>query len=120
VTQADDAEHEDDPRRQEDAFDDSSCNIADGEDLVLPPRDRIEHDGRTDVRDDEEELQERAQVDLVVLPATGDVTGRIVQHGLEEKHGRDRGEERDDEQHPENPGVPLVVGHTISVRTRRV
>ena len=99
------------PARDEDALDDSSCDVADGEDLALPPRDRVEHDGRSDVRDDEEELQQRGQVDLGVRSATGDVAGRVGENGLKEKGSRDRGEERDDEQHPEDPGVPLIVIH---------
>ena len=69
VPQADDAEHEDDPGRDEDGLDDPRGDVADGEGLVLPPRDRVEDDGGADVREDEQELQERSQVDLVVLPA---------------------------------------------------
>ncbi len=51
-----------------------------GQGLVLPPRDRVEHDGRSDVREDEKELQEDSQLDLVVLAATGDVGGRVVEN----------------------------------------
>jgi hypothetical protein len=57
-------------------------------------------------------LQEGAQVDLVVLPATGDVSGRIVENGLEESERRNRREERDDEQNSEESSAPLVVGHS--------
>ena len=85
LAQAHDPEHEDDAGRDEDALDDSSSDVADGEGLVLPPRDRVEHNGRSDVGEDEEELQEGSQVDLVVLPAAGDVPGRIVENGLEER-----------------------------------
>ena len=102
VAQADDAEHEDDPARDEDALDDSSSDVADREELVLSPHDRVEHDGRSDVGDDQQELQERAQVDLVVLAVTGDVSGRVVEHGLEESQCADRRDERDQEEHPEN------------------
>ena len=38
------------PRRDEDALDDSRSDVADGEGLVLPPRDRVEDDSRSDVR----------------------------------------------------------------------
>ena len=72
------------------------------------PRDRVEDDGRSDVRDNQQELQERPQVDLVVLAAAGDVRRRIVEHRLEESGRRDRRDERDDEQHSEYPGIALV------------
>jgi hypothetical protein len=70
----DDTEHEDDPRRDEDAFHDASSDEGDGKDFVLSPHDRIEHDGGSDIRDDEQELEEGSQVDPVVLAATGDVS----------------------------------------------
>src|SRR4029078_3419878 len=87
-------------------------NVADGEGLVLTPRDRVEDDGCSDVRDDEQEFEEGSQVDLVVLPATGDVADWIVENGLEERERADRRDERDDEQHAEDPAVPLVVSHS--------
>ena len=102
------------PRRDEDALDDSSCDVADGESLVLTPRDWVEDDGRSDVGNDEEELQESTQVDLVVLPATSDVPDWIVKNGLEETQRRNRRDERDDEQHSEDPAMPLVIRHTCS------
>jgi hypothetical protein len=40
--------------RDEDALDDSSGDVADGQGLVLPTRDRVEHDGRSDVREGRE------------------------------------------------------------------
>jgi len=61
VTQAHDPEHEDDPRRKKDTLDDSSSDVAEREGFVLPPRDRVEDDGRSDVRDDQEELQESGE-----------------------------------------------------------
>jgi hypothetical protein len=106
------------PARNEDALDDSSSDVADGEELVLSPRDRVEHNGRPDVRDDEQELQERAQVDLVVLAATSDVTGRIVEHRLEESECADRRDERDQEEHSEDPRIPLVFSHLASSAAR--
>ena len=111
VPQAHDSEHEDDPHRDEGALDDSRTDVADGEGLVLPPRDWIEDDGRSDVRDDEQEFEECPQVDLVVLPAASDVPNGIVENGLEERERGDRRDERDDEQHAEDPAVPLVVTH---------
>ena len=111
MTQADDPEHEDDPHRDEGAFDDSRSDVADGESLVLTPRDWVEDDGRSDVGNDEEELQESTQVDLVVLPATSDVPDWIVKNGLEENQRRNRRDEREDHQHSEDVAVPLVVLH---------
>ena len=76
------------PAGDEDALDDPSGDVPDGEGLALPSRDRIEDNRSSDVRDDEQELQERCQVDLVVLSATRDVPGWVVEHGLEERERR--------------------------------
>jgi hypothetical protein len=78
--QSHNAEHEDDPGREEDALDDSSGDISDREEFVLSPHDRVEHDGRSHVREDEKEVQEGSEVDLVVLSATGDVASRVVEN----------------------------------------
>ena len=67
VPHADNAEDEDDPDRNEDGLDDSRRDVADRECFVLSSRDRIESDGGSDIRDDEQELQEGSQVDLAVL-----------------------------------------------------
>ena len=111
LAQAHDPEHEDDPGGEEDALDDPGGDVADGEDLALPPRDRVEDDGRSDVREDEKKLQEGPQVNLVVLPATSDVRGRVVKNGLEESQRRDRRHERDEEQHTEDTRSPLICAH---------
>src|SRR4029079_6932938 len=84
VPQADDSDHEDDAARDEDALEDSRSHVANREGFVLPPRNRVEDNSRSDSGDDEEELQQSAQVDLVVLPAACDVPDRIVENGLEE------------------------------------
>ena len=34
------------------------------EDLVLPPHDRVQNDGRADVRDDQQELEQHPEIDL--------------------------------------------------------
>jgi hypothetical protein len=62
----------------EGAFNDTSRDIAESEDFVLPLEDWVQHDGGADVRDDEDELQERSQEHAVVGAATDDVAG-IVQ-----------------------------------------
>src|SRR6478735_5799133 len=61
---------------------------------------------------DEDGLHDSAQVDLVVLAATGDVPDGVVENRLEKTQRRDRRDERDDEQHSEYPSVLLVVSHT--------
>ena len=100
--------------RDEDALDDSRSHVADREGFVLPPRNRVEDNSRSDGGDDEEELQQSAQVDLVVLPAARDVPDRIIENGLEETQRRNRRDERDDEQHAEDPAMPLVIRHACS------
>src|SRR6185312_11452355 len=90
---------------------DSRSDVADCEGFVLPPRNRVEGNSRSDAGDDEEELQESAQVDLVVLPAAGDVPDGVIENRLEEGESTDRRDERDDEQHAEDAAVPLVVSH---------
>ena len=59
--------------------------------------------------------RKRAQVDLAVLPATGDVAGRVVENGLEESQGAGIDVMNVTmNSTPKNPGVPLVVGHLAS------
>ena len=111
LTQAHDPEHEDDAGCDEHALHQTSGDIAEGEDLVLPPQDRVHHDGCPDVRDDEQQLEEHSEIDLAVLAATGDVRGWVVENGLEESERRYRGDERDEEQHSEDPRIPLVGFH---------
>ena len=77
-----------DPRGDEDGLDDSRSDEADSQGLVLPLRDRIQNDGGSDVRDDQEELQENRQVHDVVLAVLGDVRGWVVQNVLEEDVAR--------------------------------
>ena len=44
--------------------------------------------------------------------------GRVVENRLEESERRNRRDERDDEQHAEDPAVPLVVRHADSPSCR--
>src|SRR5215203_4208865 len=111
LAQADDPEHKDDPARNEDALNDSSSDVADREEFVLSPHDRIENNSRSDIGDDEQQLQEGTQVDLAVLPATGDVPGWIVEDRLEESQCANRRDERDQEEHSEDPRIPLILSH---------
>src|SRR5919107_5325038 len=90
-----------------------SAYEADREGLVLPLRNRIEHDRRSDVREDEQELQEHTEIDLALAPVPRDETSRVVEKRLEEKRRRDRREEREDEQDSEESSLPLVVSHVL-------
>ncbi len=111
MPQTDDSEHEDDSHRDEGGLDDPCADVADRQRLVLTPCDRVEGNGRSDVRDDEQELEEGSQIDLIVLPPTCDVSDRVVQNRLEERERADRCDERGDEEQSEDPAVPLVVPH---------
>ena len=73
-----------DADEDEDAFHDAGCDVAEREDLVLPLEERDEHDRRADVRDDQHQLKENAEVDAVVGTGAGDVALGIVEHGLKE------------------------------------
>src|SRR5215211_4946205 len=86
----------------EDAFNDTSRDIAESEDFVNPLEDGEQHNGGADVRDDEEQLQERSREHAVVGAATDDVA-RVVQHRdvVINKWG-DRGGKRDQEQYARN------------------
>ena len=87
----------------------TSRDIAEREHLVLPLEDREQHDGAADVRDDEEQLQERSEEDgLLSAPRAGDIAGGVVEDRLKEIQRRDRGGEGDEEQHPGDPRSPLV------------
>jgi hypothetical protein len=67
------------------AFDHTGRDEAEGEDLVDPLDDGIEHDGRADVGDDEDQLQQLAQVRAVVGGATDDVARVVQQRSVEKK-----------------------------------
>jgi hypothetical protein len=66
----------------EDALHDPSRDVAERENLVLPLEEWNQHDGGADVRDDQDQLQERPEVDAVVRTGSGDVALRIVENGL--------------------------------------
>ena len=112
LAQADDAEDEDDSARDEDGFDDPRRDVTDREQFVLSPHDRVEHNGGSDIRDDQQQLQEGAKVDLAVLPVTGDVSSRVVENGLEESQRADRRDERDQEEDSEDSRSLLVLSHS--------
>ena len=105
------------PVAMKDGLDDSSSDVSDGEELVLSLHDRVEHDGRSHVREDEKELQEGSEVDLVVLPATGDVAGGVVENRLEESQRRDGRDEGKEEQNSEDARDSLRV-HLTPFRSK--
>ena len=86
-------------------------HVADRQLLVPAPHDRDDHDRGADVRDDQQQLQERAEEDPVVVPGTRDVANRIVEHRLIEQQRRDRRDERDEVEHAE-PARSLLIAET--------
>src|SRR5215212_4243463 len=87
----------------EDAFDDSSRDVAEHEDFVLPPENRVKHDGGADVGDNEDELQERSKDHAVVGGAgTEDVAGVLKHGGVEKEKRGDRGGKSDQVQNAKN------------------
>jgi hypothetical protein len=93
-----------DAHGDEGAFNHTSRDEAEGEDLVNPFDDGIEHDGGADVGDDEDQLQQRAQGQAVVGGAAAEDVARVVQQRTVEKKDRGyRGDIRDHEQHARNP-----------------
>jgi len=82
LPQRDDGKDGEQASRDERALDETSRDIAESEELALPPQDREQHDGGADVRDDEEQLQERSQEDAVV--GAGDVAAGVVENRLKE------------------------------------
>src|SRR4028118_1238332 len=80
-----------DAHGDEDAFHDTSRDVAEDEDFVLPLEDRVKHDGGAYVGDDEDQLQERSKGHAVVGAAPEDVAW-VVQHGDVEKISGDRGD----------------------------
>jgi hypothetical protein len=79
LPQCHDSKEAEEAHGDEDAFDDTSRDIAQSEDFVNPLEDGIEHDGGADVRNDEDQLQERSREHAVVGAATEDVA-RVVHH----------------------------------------
>jgi len=100
-----------DADQDEDALHDASRDVADRHDLVLPLDDREDHNRGADVRDDQDQFEERPEVDAVVGTTSGDVALRIVQNGLKENERRDRGREGDQVQHPEPQRNPSLCAH---------
>ena len=108
VSQRHDGKDGDDADEDEDAFHDASGDVAEREDLTLPFHDRPQNEGRPDVRDDQEQLQQRSEVDAGVLTAPADVALGIVEHRLIETERWDRRDERDEVERPKDDRKPSL------------
>src|SRR3954451_24237604 len=111
VPQGDDGDHRDDADEDERALDNPRRHVADRQLLVAPPHDRNDHDRGADVGDDQQQLQERAEQDRLVVPATGDVAHGMPEHRLVESERRDRRDEGDEVEHAEPARSLLVRRH---------
>ena len=63
------------------ALEEAGGHISQRELFALPLDDREDRDGGADVRDDEQQLEQGAEEDPVVLPGTRDVAGRSSRTG---------------------------------------
>src|ERR687894_255697 len=102
LAQHHDRKEAEDANGYEDGFHDTSRDKAEGEDFVYPLGDGPQHDGRADVGDDEDQLQERAKGHARVGAGTDDVVGVGQNRGVEKKRCGDRGDIRDQEQYARN------------------
>jgi hypothetical protein len=87
LAQCHDRKEAEDAHGDEGAFNDTSRDIAQSEDFVNPLDDGIEHDGGANVRNDEEQLQERSREHAVVGAATEDVAGIVHHRDVEKTNG---------------------------------
>jgi hypothetical protein len=113
VPQRDDPEHRDDADENERAFEQSCRHVADRELFVEPPHDRDDHDRGADVRDDEQQFQQRAEQHPLVVPGTRDEGDGVVEHGDVEQRRRDGRGERDEVEHAEDSRALLIAGHPV-------
>ena len=111
LLQRDDPENRDDPDEDERAFNEPGGHIPHREYFALSLDDRVNHDGRADVRDDEQQLEERSEQDPVVLPRARDVANGVVEDRLVEHQRRDRRHERDEVQDAEKSRPFLISSH---------
>src|SRR5918997_5957042 len=102
LAQHHDRKEAEDANGYEDGFHDTSRDKAEGEDFVYSLGDGPQHDGRADVGDDEDQLQERAKGHARVGAGTDDVVGVGQNRGVEKKRCGDRGDVRDQEQYARN------------------
>jgi hypothetical protein len=87
-------------------LDDPKRDVAERDRLADPLQDRKQDDRGRDVRDDGEDLEQRAGRDPRVEPSFQDVA-RVVQNGVVEEERGDREDERPDEPQTCDPRGPL-------------
>jgi hypothetical protein len=104
-----DREQADQADDDDDGLDDTTGDVAERERLALPLDDGPQHDGGSDVRDGEEDLAERAQLDARVGPVAEDVIG-VVEDRVVEEQPCNRGDEGQGEQHAEDACALLLLG----------
>ena len=114
LLQRGDPEHRDDADEDERGLEDPRRHVADRQLLELPPHDRDDHDRGADVREDEQQLQQRAEVDLVDVPGARDEGHRMTKRRLVEQQRRDRRGERDEVEHAEPPRPLLIKRHACT------
>src|SRR5919106_5149605 len=95
-------------------FNDTKGDIANGDGFALPPEDAIQHDGRGDIGDGGEDLQERSELDPRVGPSADDVVGVVQNRGVEEKRCWYREDKGKDEPHSRNQRGSSVWVHRQS------
>ena len=89
LAQAHDRQEAEDADGNHRAFHDPRGDIAQGDNVVLPLDERIEHDCGPDIGDDNDHFQERTQRHPHVITGTDDVGGVIEQRWVENKCRRD-------------------------------
>ena len=111
LLQRDDPEDGHDAEEDEHALEDAGGHIPERELFALPSAYRVEHDGGADVRDDEQQLEERSEQDPVVVSGARDVPDGVVEYRLVEPQREDRRDEGDEEEHAEDTGALLIREH---------
>jgi hypothetical protein len=107
VAKRDHREEADDPGHDHRGLDDARRDVADRDARVVQLADAVERDGGADVADHGQDLEERAERDLPVVPGAEDVAV-VVEHRAVEEHGGYREDERADEEPPDDARRPLV------------
>ena len=106
-----DRDHREDADEDERALDDPRRHVADRKVFELAPHDRDDDDGGSDVRDDQEKLQQRAEVDLVDVARARDEGHRMTERRFIQRQRRDRRDEREEVEHAENTRSLLIQSH---------
>src|SRR3954447_25444845 len=109
-----DRQHAHDPDRDEPALDEASGDVAEGKALVVTLEQCERDDGGTDVGEDEDQLQERADEDPRVAAAGAEDEVGVVEQRVVQQHRRDARDEGENPQQARDPselawcGKPLL------------